>query len=151
MRKVIISNELFFAEIEQLISDGNDAEIWLKGNSMRPFIRSDRTRIRLSPCDTDQLQPGEVVLFRYKGRHLLHRIASRNGNEFVLAGDGNCGIREYCTASDIVARMTAIVTKRGRVIDSGSRLWRTVSAIWVALPKFVKRCILGALWRMGVR
>lgn len=151
MRKVVIPNEIFFADVERQVSEGSDAEFFAKGNSMRPFIRSDRTRVRLSPCDTDMLRVGDVVLFRYCGRHVMHRIASRNGDEFILAGDGNCGITEHCTSDDIVARMSLLITKRGRVIGCDTRLWRTASALWVALPRIVRRCILGVLWRVGVK
>lgn len=151
MRKIVIPNEIFFAEAERLISEGCDTEILAKGYSMRPFIRSDRTRVRLSPCDTARLRRGDVILFRYHGRHVMHRIASRRGDEFILAGDGNIGITEQCTSADIIACMTAIVTRRGKVIGSDTRLWRTASAIWTALPQLVRRCILGVLWRLGIR
>ena len=151
MRKVVIPNDIFFAEAERMIGSGSDAEILAKGNSMRPFIRSGRTRLRLSPCNTELLGRGDVVLFRYRGHHVMHRIASRSGDEFVLAGDGNIGLVEHCTSADIIARLTAIVTVRGRVISCDARLWRTASAMWVALPQFVRRCILGVLWRVGVR
>lgn len=151
MRKIVIPNDIFFAEAERLIGEGCDTEIFAKGYSMRPFIRSDRTRVRLSPCDTGLLQRGDVVLFRYRGRHVMHRIANRSEDEFIMAGDGNIGITEHCTSADIIARMTAVITRRGRVISCDSGLWRTASTVWVALPQFVRRCILGVLWRIGIK
>ena len=151
MRKIVIPNEILFAEVERQVSEGCNAEIFAKGNSMRPFIRSDRTRICLSPCDTSLLQPGDVVLFRYRGHHVMHRIINRNGDEFVLAGDGNCGQIEHCTSEDIVARLTSVITKRGKIIGCDTRLWRSASALWVGLPLFVRRCLLGVMWRIGIR
>lgn len=149
--RIVIPNEVFFAEVERLISEGCDTELQVKGYSMRPFMRSDRTRVRLSPCDTAGLRRGEVVLFRYRGRHVMHRIAKRCGDEFVMVGDGNIGIEERCTSGDIIARATAVISNSGRVLSCDSRLWRTASALWVSLPQFVRRCILGALWRIGVK
>ncbi len=45
----------------------------LKGFSMRPFLRHQRDVIVLAPIESDKLCKGMVVLFRYRGAHLLHR------------------------------------------------------------------------------
>ena len=146
-----LHNDIFFAEVENLIAEGKDVVLKVKGHSMRPFMRSDRTRVRLSPCDRLSLRKGDTVLFRYGGRHVMHRIICRRGDALTLAGDGNRGMTEHCTLQDVVARVTAVITKRGKVIGCNTALWRTASAAWLALPAFMRRMILGAMWRAGIK
>ena len=92
-----------------------------------------------------------IVLFRHHGHHVMHRITARDGERLTLAGDGNYRKVEHCTTADVVAMVSCIIDRKGRSTECGSRRWRTASAIWVAMPPLIRRCILGALWRLGVR
>ena len=84
-----VPNEIFFAEVERLLAEENRVAITVQGNSMRPFMRSVRTQVVLARCDAGSLERGDVVLFRYRGRHILHRIVRIADGRFMLAGDGN--------------------------------------------------------------
>ena len=146
-----LPNEIFFAEVEQLLSEDNSVMITVQGNSMRPFIHSGRTKVLLAKCNPESLQKGDIVLFRYHGRHVLHRIAKRNGTEFLMAGDGNYRIFENCKSEDIVAKVITIVSRSGRETDCESKLWRIASWCWTSLHPFIRRCILALLWRIGIK
>ena len=75
---ILLPNQLFFAEVEAMLAEGREVQIRMKGHSMRPLLRSERDRVVLAPCtDPARLQPGDVVLFRCCGRHILHRIVRR--------------------------------------------------------------------------
>lgn len=145
----VLPNEIFFAEVERMIAEGDSVIIKVKGNSMRPLIRSDRTSVRLSPCDVSTLELGDVVLFRYRGRHVMHRIIERREDDLLLAGDGNYKQVERCRLGDVVAKVDAVIRPDGKVIACDSRRWRTASRCWLALPQFVRRCILSAMYRLG--
>lgn len=72
---ILLPNQLFFAEVEAMLAEGREVQIRMKGHSMRPLLRSERDQVVLTPCaDPARLQPGDVVLFRCEGRHILHRI-----------------------------------------------------------------------------
>lgn len=283
---ILLPNQLFFAEVEAMLSEGREVQIRMKGHSMRPLLRSERDIAVLTPIarytgnsetaaaarkqnrlarnetapdtaansDTDRLpsgsqalQPGDVVLFRCEGRHILHRIlriepesgemppqsanttvetitktpeasatptaatteapsateasatASDAGDtpaplpalrengkatpplparpensenpqatsgpgqtpaetapapprlRFTLAGDGNHRMTEHCAATDIAAVMTAVIRPSGRIVSTASRRWRRQSRCWLTLPAAVRRFILRALWRLGIR
>ena len=95
---ILLPNQLFFAEVEAMLSEGREVQIRMKGHSMRPLLRSERDQVVLTPCtDPARLRPGDVVLFRCCGRHILHRIVRRDGDRLTLAGDGNYRITEQCT------------------------------------------------------
>ena len=53
---------------------------------------------------------GDVVLFRYKGKHLLHRIVAIDGDRYTLRGD-NCSSTETAKGEDIVAKMVVAEKK----------------------------------------
>ena len=147
---VVVPNEIFFAEVEHLLSEGNDVFLVVFGNSMRPLMRSGRTKVMLRRCDAGELRCGDVVLFRYRGRHTLHRIVKRRDDEFLLAGDGNYRGFETCRGEDVVARVVKVVSYGGREVLCDSRLWRWSSGCWLWLHPFVRRCILGVMRRLGI-
>ena len=70
---------------------------------------------------------------------------------FTLAGDGNHRMTEHCAATDIAAVMTAVIRPSGRIVSTPSRRWRRQSRCWLTLPAAVRRFILRALWRLGIR
>ncbi|WP_282196820.1 hypothetical protein [Alistipes finegoldii] len=70
---------------------------------------------------------------------------------FTLAGDGNHRMTEHCAATDIAAVMTAVIRPSGRIVSTASHRWRRQSRCWLTLPAAVRRFILRALWRLGIR
>lgn len=150
----VISNDLFFAQVEELLAEGQSVVIRVKGYSMRPFMRSERTQVRIAPISDskrENLSVGDIVLFRYRGRHIMHRIRRIDGDKITLAGDGNYRIWEYCNREDIVGIVSDVIRYNGETTACNSRYWRCISAIWVALPQLLRRVILGVLWRVGIK
>jgi hypothetical protein len=57
------------------------------GNSMLPIIKS-REPVDLTPCTVDQVDPGDIVYFKVKGRfytHIVRAIDSKRGCLIVNA------------------------------------------------------------------
>ncbi|MDR3273530.1 MAG: S24/S26 family peptidase [Flavobacteriaceae bacterium] len=127
-----IPNELFFKEIENIISAGNEVELRVKGISMLPYLRSNIDIVILSPLKIRELKKGQIVLFRYKGKHLLHRIIKINGEELVIQGDGNFG-REEARISDIIGVVTAVIRSNGKKVSVERFQDQIYWKIWIAL------------------
>ncbi len=150
----VISNDIFFAQVEVLLDEGQSVVIRVKGYSMRPFMRSDRTQVRIAPISNsgrENLHAGDIVLFRYRGRHILHRIRHIEGDKITLAGDGNYRIWEHCSHEEVIGIVTDVINYRGGSTSCNSRRWRFASALWLALPQLVRRIILGVLARIGIK
>lgn len=143
-----LSNELFFAEVEQLISQGESVTITIKGNSMRPWLQNSKHKVIVKPLADSILQCGDIALFRYKGKHILHRVVKIENDKITFSGDGNIGIKEQASKDDIIALVESIITPSGRVIECNSNEWKTKSKLWLALPQFARRIILGILRRL---
>ena len=143
-----LGNDLFFAEIERLLGEGSEVRFRIHGFSMRPLLRNGRDTVVVAPRGEAPLRVLDIVLFRYRGRHVLHRIVRIEGDRLTLAGDGNYRIREQCSAADVAGVVRRVVRPSGREIDCASPAWRRMSRCWLLLPPLVRRGILGVLARL---
>ena len=108
---MLLTNRLFFEQVEAMLAEGHEVQIRMKGHSMRPLLRNERDIAVLTPVHVvgggqvlhahprrrtnlregergllDALRTGDVVLFRCEGRHILHRIV---GIETGVRCEGN--------------------------------------------------------------
>lgn len=149
---MLLPNELFFEQVEAVLAEGQPVQIRMKGHSMRPLLRNDRDRVVVRAYGAgEEPQRGDVVLFRYKGRHVLHRIVARRGERFLLAGDGNYRLREECSRADIAGRVVQVIRPSGRTLSCDGKRWRRLSRRWLALPERLRRFLLRVLWHLGIR
>lgn len=130
-RKTVPNKELF-ADIEQIIGAGGRIQLRIKGHSMKPFLRNERDIVHLSPASRANLRRGMVVLFRYRGRHILHRIRRIEGNKAEMKGDGNYRMGEYAPLTEVAAYVDT-VERNGILIRYGSVRWKLLTAwsLWV--------------------
>ena len=142
-----ISNEIFFAEVERLLSQSDEVTITIRGNSMRPMLRDGRDVVVLRRYDGGSVSVGDVMLFRYRAGCVLHRVVKVEGEWITFSGDGNYKLYEKAQRSDIVARMVAYV-RGGCRRECNSRQWQRFSYLWMALPMIVRRIVLGVMRRL---
>lgn len=131
-----LPNNLFFAWVESELAEGRPVRIRMKGVSMHPLLRNGRDEVVLHPCDPAALKPMDVVLFRYRGGHLLHRILRRQGDRLLIQGDGSYVAKEECSVAEVVGVVKEIHRPSGRVLSVDSRSWRWMSRLWVGLGVF---------------
>ena len=150
----VISNDIFFAQIESMLAEGESVVIRVKGFSMRPLMRSNRTQVRIAPltdAEREKLRVNDIVLFRHHGRHILHRIRRIEDGKITLAGDGNYHLWEHCRREDILGIVTDVINFNGGATSCASLRWRALSALWLALPQLIRRLILSVLFRLGFK
>lgn len=131
-RKKTIPNELFFASVEEMLAEGRSVEMTVKGFSMRPFLRNERDVVVLSPLGERTLRSGMVVLFRYGGKHILHRLRRIEGARLLIEGDGNYRTREVARPEDVVAYVSEVRLEGGRRFRYDTPRWRRRSALSLA-------------------
>lgn len=96
-----VDNETYFALVEEQLAAGGQVKIPLVGTSMQPTLLAGDVIVLEK---AHKIGVGDVVLFRYKGRHLLHRIIAIDGDSYTMRGD-NCITCETVQKEDIVAKM----------------------------------------------
>jgi hypothetical protein len=128
MKKV--SNDVFFAWVEEEIAQGKPVRFRLKGNSMFPLLRNMKDSVILEKCSMHDLKPMDVVLFRYRGTHVLHRIIQRIGDDLLIQGDGSIVAMEQCTVNDVVGKVTGICRPSGKIVSVENWKWKLSSRLW---------------------
>ncbi len=141
-RNMIISNDCFFAEVVQRLEAGQSVRFRVKGTSMTPLLRNGKEEVVVYPCTTDIPKCWDVVLFRYHGHYVLHRIIRCTGSSFVLQGDGVWASYEECRMEDVAGVVRQVVRPSGRVVCTSSLAWHWKSRLW---------CRLGPLRRFALR
>jgi len=142
MRKEI-GNDMFFAEVERLLDRGESVTMLMRGDSMRPLLRSGVDRVTIRRHEPHEIVKGALLLFRHKGAYVMHRVRAVEKNGIVLAGDGNYRTSEHAIREDIVAIAISVTRPDGRTLYFSGRRWRIASAAWLMLPPSVRHCILG--------
>ena len=143
MQTLQFDNAQFLPHVCDLIDEGHTVSIRAKGNSMRPFMESERDIAVLSKA-TD-IEKGDVVLAEIEqGHFVLHRIDAIMGPKVRLRGDGNPYQTEMCLLTDIRAKAIRIVRK-GKTYDLNGHTWRIYSFFWTNL-RSIRRWLL-ALYR----
>ena len=137
-----LPNEIFIPEIARLVADGKQVVFTPTGVSMRPYIEGGVDNVTLvRPAD---LQVGDIVLAEIQPQHyVLHRIYALQGEAVTLMGDGNLQGKEHCLRSNILAKVTAIHSPKGKSKPvTKAWLWRHILPLRRILLKIYRHtCI----------
>ncbi|MDR1056227.1 MAG: S24/S26 family peptidase [Prevotellaceae bacterium] len=137
----LIPNEAYFAEIADMLSDGQSVQLRVKGGSMRPYLRNEKDIVVLSPFNPFKLKKGRIVLFKYRNRYLLHRIVKCENNRFMIQGDGVCKASEKALPSDVIGMVDTIIRPGKKTVPANSLCAMLYWKIWLfAIP--IRRYLL---------
>lgn len=110
----LVDNHILIPEMAQLLKEGHRVLFIPSGVSMRPFIEGGRDSVTLEWVDADSLRVGDIVLCQTGERYVLHRLIRITDDGLVLQGDGNIVGEEHCLCSDVLGRVVAICSPKGR-------------------------------------
>jgi signal peptidase I len=130
-----IPNDLFFKEVELLLSNGKDVELRVKGVSMQPYLRDGKDVVVLSPFSPTDLVKGKIVLLRYHDRYLLHRIVRCREERLIFQGDGANG-KEEALPSDVIGIVNTVIRPNGRTVSTSSFPAQAYWRCWYFLRPF---------------
>lgn len=128
--------------------DEEPFEVNVTGYSMLPLLGRGHDRVVVRPCRPGEFKVGRIVLFHLGNRWIVHRIRHRNGEKFVMAGDGNYRKTECCSADDIIGIVDSVIRSNGRRVDCTSLRWRMAERLWLALPALCRRYITAVMRRI---
>ncbi len=124
----VLSNEVFFAYVEEMIGEGKSVQLPLRGVSMQPSLYDSRHTIVLSPVDTSKdLFVGCIALFVFRGKHVVHRLIKVEGDIFTFKGDNLPTSEEMVRREDIKAIVSRSISKEGKTIDCLSKRYKIYS------------------------
>lgn len=101
---ITVSNTAFFQMVEDFLLEDKSILIRVKGNSMWPFLREGDC-VELNRTEKRTLKIGEVVLAKWQGRYVLHRIIFKGSKYYYLSGDNNLFQVERVKYESVIARV----------------------------------------------
>ncbi len=163
MNRIAVPNDTFFGNLLDELENSGHVLLKVKGHSMFPFFRDGKDSVQLrSFIPAEGLKKGDVALFRFHGRFILHRCVGKRASAYIFRGDGNCKGSEWALPEDVFA----VVEKRispggkgssgaspsetsfgGKVWDCGSFSWKLCSILWPRTYS-VRRLLLAILRRI---
>ena len=142
-----VSNDIFFENLlEELLVSGYGL-IYVKGYSMVPFLANEKDRVQLRRFDssTEELKKGQVALFKFRGRYILHRVVGtidKGGKKlYKFRGDGNCSGVEWAAPENVYAVMVKRITPSGKEWSCDSLSWKLRGTM--APNLYCQACALG--------
>lgn len=141
-----IPNATILKDVSDLLLEGREVKMGVKGSSMLPFIVGERDNVVLLKQET--VAPGDIVLAEITPEHyVLHRVRQLEGEQLTLKGDGNLDGQERCLVSDVRGTVMRIEKPR-RSIDARTPAFMRRSRAWSAAPRWVRRYSLAIIRRL---
>lgn len=127
-KKVVLPKDVLLDEVARLLAEGHDVKMVPKGVSMLPFIRGDKDSVVLRKKNV--VRVGDIVLARFGGKYVMHRVVAVEGNSVTLMGDGNLQGVEQGDMSEVCGTVVEIVSPKGcHRKPSKGKLWRRLLPI----------------------
>ncbi|MBO5860538.1 MAG: hypothetical protein J6Q45_02585, partial [Alistipes sp.] len=92
--KLQVDNKIFFAEVENLLAEGESVTVRVRGCSMMPHLRDGKHSVVVRRCKAEDIKLGAVIFFEYRGGWIMHRLRKIEGDKLTFAGDGNYKLEE---------------------------------------------------------
>lgn len=131
-----LSNEILLGSVVELIQNGRQVKINISGSSMQPFL-SDGDVILLDNIKLEHIKIGTVILGKYNGAYVLHRVIKKSENFVFIAGDNNLSQIEKIEANDVLAIAIKLI-KIDKTINLTSKYFRCLGILWYSLRPFRK-------------
>lgn len=130
-----ISQRVMFPLVEEMLNDGKDVRFTVSGNSMWPLIANQRDSVLLTPCESDELKKGDIILFKATKTHwVLHRITDVREDGYITTGDGNLH-RDPFIPKEAVRGKVKTIYRKDRIIDCEKKRWNALFRLWmIAFP-----------------
>lgn len=134
----------YFALVGEVLEKHQKARITVTGSSMFPFLRNSKDSVELCLASYEVLRVGDIVLIkRYDGRYVLHRVFRKEVNHFYILGDAQSCIEGPLMPQQLLAVVT-VIWRGSKRISCDDPWWRILSWLWLLLLPF-RGMILGSL------
>ena len=146
--KLQVDNKIFFAEVENLLAEGESVTVRVRGCSMMPHLRDGKHSVVVRRCKAEDIKLGAVMFFEYRGQWIMHRLRRIEDDRFIFAGDGNYKLVEIVGRDALRGVVTDIILPSGKKLSCEGFKWRFKSSAWLMLPAIVRRYMLAIIRRL---
>lgn len=147
MRKIVVGND-FLAGVAESLREGQTVTLYMGGQSMFPAIRGGRDLVEVEPYGGDE----EPVLWAcyfycWHGDYMIHRCVGKEGDEYLMLGDGNLARIERVKRTDIFGRLIRINHPDGSTQNCLDEAWLRQGRRWHRL-RWLRRFLLPVMKRL---
>ena len=103
------------------------------GGSMAPFLIGGRDTALLTPF-TGDARRGDILLFFYGDRLLLHRVCAVKDGELWFMGDAHTYSEGPVRQQAVLARCDSAV-RDGKLVSRHNTLWKFYEHLWAEKPE----------------
>jgi len=125
--------------VADLVRNFGEARIKVTGASMIPAIWPGDV-ITVCRCEITELQPGQIVLYRRKGKLVAHRIRCVRG-DLLTRGDSLRYDDPPIRKSDIVGQVVCLI-RNGRPVHLTQSCWQRIGSSILRRSDFCLRMAL---------
>lgn len=124
---------VMFPVISEILGTGKTARVTITGSSMSPFLRQGTDSVELAETDFQSIRRGDIVLIRrYNGQYILHRVLSKKKDCFFMVGDAQQFVEGPLRPNQLIAVAKAVYRKDWR-ISCDSFWYSAFSELWLLL------------------
>lgn len=121
--------------LENLVHDDRIVGVPISGNSMAPFLISQRDYVVFQK-PSRPLKKGDIVFFRREsGEYILHRISRIRNNGYYILGDAQTQM-EGPICKDQIFGLVIKIQRKGKWIDSSDFWWKFFEKVWIRIIPF---------------
>ena len=142
MKTVSLNSEDLLPLIEETLKLNSSFNLKVKGNSMRPFLRNDLSKVLL--IKPEDLRKNDICLFKYQDKVVLHRLRKIDEDKFYFVGDAQKHY-EIVSKENIIAKVEVINNKNKEVLTK-NKCYLFKVKLWYFLKPF-RRILLKVLPR----
>ncbi|MDD5174497.1 MAG: S26 family signal peptidase [Candidatus Omnitrophica bacterium] len=128
-KAISLSGNTLIELIRGCVENKRSFRFKVKGSSMTPFIK-DEDIVTISPVISPSVRIGEAIAFLRPncGKLVIHRVVKRDGNAYLVKGDGVPGTDGFIPRDRILG-VVAKIERGGRKISFGAGHERVLIAL----------------------
>ena len=143
----------YISMLRELVQEGRSVNLLVSGNSMSPFLISQRDYVSFKAPDRP-LRKGDIVFFqRDDGRFIMHRIIrvhreADGRRSYKITGDNQTQLETV--REDQIFGLIFAVERKGKKIVPGDFWWEFFARVWTRIIPFrraVKRLYGLCFWK----
>ena len=134
-------------QTEQMLKDGEQVQLIISGDSMRPTVKPRRDAVVLEPMRTWPPKYGDILFFRSErspSGYTLHRVVRVKADGPYMNGDAQNWTEGPIDRGNVLGIAVALV-RNGKIVDVNGRLYRLYVRCWAITRK--GRWQMFAVWR----
>lgn len=119
----------------EMLERGDTVHILGIGNSMRPLLRNGLDYADVEHKSKHKLKRGDVVLYKWNDKFILHRIKKKHKGSYDMLGDANTFIEKNIPESAVIGKAVGFFRKNNYV-SVDNKKYKIYWHIWIRLRPF---------------